>query len=100
MSRSERTLIGGIIGGVLNLVSSIAASTHGGDAPKAETKGDGESVEFDAGPLKVSISDKGLSVKLDAKDVFYSCIEGLQEDGVHAVAVGVGVVLDEHAGAA
>lgn len=61
----------GIIGGVLNLVSSIAstASTHGGDAPKAEAKGNGESIELDAGPLKVSINDNGLSVKLDGKEI-------------------------------
>ena len=61
----------GIIGGVLDLASSIfsAANAHGGGSPQTEMKGDGKSVELDAGPVQVSISDKGLSVKVDGKEV-------------------------------
>lgn len=61
----------GLIGGVLNLASSIAsaAKAQGGESPKMEMKGDGKSVELEAGPVQVSISDKGLSVKVDGKEV-------------------------------
>ncbi|HEY8208561.1 MAG TPA: hypothetical protein VIG99_13815 [Myxococcaceae bacterium] len=34
-----------------------------------EMGGDGKSLELDAGPVQVSISDKGLSVKVDGKEV-------------------------------
>jgi len=60
-----------LIGGVLDLASSIvsAASHGGGSSPKMELTDGGKGMELDAGPLQVSIDDKGLSVKVDGKEV-------------------------------
>lgn len=60
-----------LIGGVLDLASSIvSATTHGGDSsPKMETKDGGKGAELDLGPLQVSVDGKDLSVKLDGKEV-------------------------------
>lgn len=66
-----------LIGGVLDLASKfVSAATHGGDgggssdsSPKLETKDGGKGLEFDAGPLQVSLDASGLSVKVDGKEV-------------------------------
>lgn len=61
-----------LIGGVLDLASSIvSAASHGGgdSSPKMETKDGGKGLQLDAGPVQVSIDDQGLSVKVDGKEV-------------------------------